>query len=158
MTQDSPHAQFAELHISGWRQFADVHLAFHPRLTVLTGANASGKTTLLSVLGKHFNFWTQLLGVPIRDRVTGMTRWTADSRDLDIGTRVIGQLVYSHNQQRIEASLQVPAAAQAYDLSIGGQQTVPGLYISSHRSLSVYQQLDRFLCNSRQARSCLISF
>jgi recombinational DNA repair ATPase RecF len=33
---------FTSMRVEDWRQFGLVDLAFHPRLTVLTGANATG--------------------------------------------------------------------------------------------------------------------
>jgi len=41
---------FQKLTISGWQQFQDIEVDFHDRLTILTGANGSGKTTILNLL------------------------------------------------------------------------------------------------------------
>ncbi|MFC3243974.1 AAA family ATPase [Gordonia humi] len=35
--------RFSRIQISNWRQFRNVDVKFHNRLTVLTGANGSGK-------------------------------------------------------------------------------------------------------------------
>lgn len=43
---------FTRLNIKEWRQFSDVDIAFHNHLTVLTGANGAGKTTILNLLSK----------------------------------------------------------------------------------------------------------
>lgn len=133
--------QVESLALRGWRQFADVELQFHPTLTVLTGANGSGKTTLLGILGKHFNWATQLLGVPFRERGSGTTIWQPDNRTGDGGPRIVGKLVYAIGDQRLDAPLQVPGGSQQYEVQITGQQFVPGVYIASHRSLSTYQPL-----------------
>jgi hypothetical protein len=53
----------ARMSVSNWRQFDSVDLLIHPRLTVLTGANASGKTTLLNLLAPHFNWNAQLVSM-----------------------------------------------------------------------------------------------
>ena len=42
---------FTRLNIKEWRQFSDVDIVFHNHLTVLTGANGAGKTTILNILG-----------------------------------------------------------------------------------------------------------
>jgi len=136
----TPSTRFERLHLSRWRQFADVDLLFHPRLTVLTGANASGKTTLLNILGRHFNWLTQVLGVPVRQK-SGTIVWRTDNRRAEDGARAIGELVYRTEDRAIESSLTVPDAVQSYDVSIGGQQFVPGIFVASHRSLSMYQPL-----------------
>lgn len=137
---DVPPRRFASLSVANWRQFEEVEVRFHPRLTVFTGANASGKTTLLNVLGRHFNLWSQLLGVPVRTS-GGATRWLADARDKGAGQRVIGSLAYRIGSEEVIAPLQAPTEAQSYDVHISNQQSLPGIYIGSHRSLSVYQPL-----------------
>ena len=43
---------FKRLKISDWRQFSNVDISFHPHLTVLTGANGAGKTTILNLLSQ----------------------------------------------------------------------------------------------------------
>jgi recombinational DNA repair ATPase RecF len=99
---EQPNTTFSRLRVSDWRQFNDVDIEFHPRLTVLTGENASGKTTLLNVLGRHFNWATQLLGVPVRKR-SGQTAWRADNREHEEGTRSIGTLTYNMENQTVDS-------------------------------------------------------
>lgn len=103
VTETQAHTELAELHLSNWRQFAEIDLDFHSSLTVLTGANAAGKTTLLGILAQHFNWATQLLGVPTRERSAGTTVWKTDNRESDLGARIIGTLVYEVQGQRLEA-------------------------------------------------------
>lgn len=43
---------FKRISIKEWRQFSDIDIDFHEHLTVLTGANGAGKTTILNVLSK----------------------------------------------------------------------------------------------------------
>lgn len=135
----NPTTTFERLHLSRWRQFATVDISFHRTLTVLTGANASGKTTLLNILGRHFNWMTQLLGVPIAKR-GGPPRWRADNRQHPAGARQIGELIY-RTADLVAAPLSVPDEAQSYEVSITNQQFVPGIFVASHRSLSIYQPL-----------------
>ena len=45
---ETPTGLFSGLYLSGWRQFEFVELDLHPRLTILTGANGCGKTTILN--------------------------------------------------------------------------------------------------------------
>ena len=35
--------KFKALKVEGWRQFGSVNLEFHPRATIITGANGAGK-------------------------------------------------------------------------------------------------------------------
>ena len=58
---------FRRLRISNWRQFRDLDLKFHGRLTVLTGANGAGKTTVLNLLSRHFGWQGILAGTTTAD-------------------------------------------------------------------------------------------
>jgi hypothetical protein len=136
----SPQARFAHLHIGQWRQFREVDVSFHERLTVLTGANASGKTTLLNILGRHFNIWQQLYGVPVPTK-PGQFEWRSDNRLLGDAVRGVGTLTYSENDATFEAAVTVPATGLQYDVGLSPQRHVPGIYIPSHRPAGAYQAL-----------------
>lgn len=43
-------AMFTRIKIEDWRQFSNIDITFHEHLTVLTGANGAGKTTVLNLL------------------------------------------------------------------------------------------------------------
>jgi energy-coupling factor transporter ATP-binding protein EcfA2 len=133
----NPYIGFRNLFIKDWRQFKSVSLDFHPRLTVLTGANASGKTTLLNLLGRHFDWTSQYLGSP-KMSPRGLS-WKIDNRfsDMDV-SRTIGELEYSNG---VVVEMTVKQASPTYDVVIRNQQFVPGIYLPSHRALSAYQQL-----------------
>lgn len=134
------HEAFRRLVVRDWRQFDTVDLQFHPTLTVLTGANASGKTTLLSVLARHFEWHFPLLGVPARGR--GPLRWLVDARRRrkaePSGMKEIGRLFYVSGQAGV---LRAPESAQSYAVTPEPMHAVPGLFIPSHRTLSTYQPL-----------------
>lgn len=128
---------FASISVHSWRQFDEVEIRFHPRLTVLTGANASGKTTILNVLGQHFRWQAQLLAVPAKGN---SSEWSVDSRVELRDTNRIGQLVYKNGHTAPLTINSTPSAAE-YNLTIEGLQSVPGVFVSSHRNLSRYQTL-----------------
>lgn len=62
---------FKSLEIHGWRQIERVDIQFHPRRTILTGANGTGKTTILNLISRHFGWSIPLVSTPVRDRKTG---------------------------------------------------------------------------------------
>ena len=49
--------------VGGWRQFRRMDVEFHERLTVLTGANGSGKTSILNVLARHFGWMLHFVDI-----------------------------------------------------------------------------------------------
>ncbi|RIJ58247.1 AAA family ATPase [Clavibacter phaseoli] len=130
---------FKRLVVSDWRQFAEVDVTFHPRLTILTGANASGKSTLLGILSRHFNWSRSYSSAPGR-RSEG-SAWASlgprrRARMLQEGGvwGDIGALTYVNN---VETRINVPEVGaevrQAYDIYMPLQQPVTGLFLNSHR-------------------------
>ncbi|CAN5469901.1 AAA family ATPase [soil metagenome] len=69
------------LNLAGWRQFDHVSLDFHPRLTVITGGNGSGKTALLRVLARTLGRTFEELSVPVSDPKRGTLSFLASLAD-----------------------------------------------------------------------------
>jgi recombinational DNA repair ATPase RecF len=65
---EESNAMFRSLEIHTWRQIEQVEIQFHPRLTILTGANGSGKTTILNLISRHFGWSIPLVSTPKRDK------------------------------------------------------------------------------------------
>lgn len=117
-----------ELTVRDWRQFADIDIVFHPKLTILTGANGAGKTTLLNILGPHFNWTGQLL-------------MRQSQREQPGEATEVGLLTYSNGAQTPLFQHQPGAGVSNVPLGFSQMQSVPGLFINSHRSISSYQPL-----------------
>src|ERR1700676_1994744 len=84
---------FRRLNVSGWQQFAVLDVEFHSNLTVLTGANGSGKTTVLRFLARHFAGWSFVsLRSPRERSAKGLKYWFStligdtERRTPEIGT------------------------------------------------------------------------
>lgn len=143
MTED--FAGFKHMSLQGWRQFETVELRFDKRLTILTGANGAGKTTILNILNRHFGWNLQLASTPKRSAKKRLIEYYADFRggfpfgdDLPSpGGQLVGQLTYSDGHS---ANLRVPATPdQQYSVQIEQQQIIPGIFVSSHRPAVFYQ-------------------
>ena len=142
--------KFSSLRIEGWRQFGHVDLALHPRLTVLTGANGSGKSSLLRIFQGHFGINQPFLATPILQTdggysyLTGLFTdtiamawrrfWTKRS---DMSN--VGAIGYDNG---VESELQIPTKSSVqYNVKIQKQQSVLGIHIDSHTSITHFQQV-----------------
>lgn len=151
-----PSAKFSRLRVEGWRQFGHVDIELHPRLTVITGANGAGKSSLLKIFSSHFGFDRPFLGTPIRQSsggysyITGLfdgtiarfwKKWWSDRSDMSN----VGMITYD---SEIQCKLQVPAqAGVTYNVSIDNRQSVEGIHIDSHSQLSHFQQVGQIPTN-----------
>ena len=148
--------QFSHIHLSGWRQFASVDVPLDKRLTILTGANGAGKTTVLNLLARHFGWSIGLIGTlkitrrgarryysDVGDRNSSDRSNTDSGKDGDSdtnSTRQVGEIRYSNGQV---ASLKVKTeVSENYKIDITNQQSVEGLYITSHRPVYSYQRVN----------------
>lgn len=133
---------FSKLTLRDWQQFAEVEINFHPRATILTGANGSGKTTILSLLAKHRGWQHISLATPKTDLLTKGLKYFSLSRLFgknDSSDRTIGKLTYTNGS---EATLLAPPAGSAqYQIEIQNQQGVRFFYVPSHRQTFSYRRV-----------------
>ena len=139
---------FESLHIEQWRQYKSVDINFHPSLTVITGPNGTGKSTILSILSGHFGYNKNYLATPERNRRSGKWGFSVGVFSLIksiTGRNVqtsepqhrIGKLVY---QDGNVARITVPRESGiSYPVNLDPRQTVEGLHIDSHRQPTVYR-------------------
>lgn len=130
--------KFQKLTISNWQQFNDITIDFHDRMTIITGANGSGKTTILNILARHFGWSTHNLATPKKNITTLITEWFSGliSRD----TSSIGEIIYDNGNKGI---LSVPQSNSAqYSVEIQNQIPVEGFFIPSHKSVFRYEKVN----------------
>ncbi len=150
---------FRSIQLSNWRQFSQIDVTFHPRLTVLTGANGSGKTTILHLLNRHWGWNLQYVSTPRWDRKGGRRYWAGfwqehegsddfPSEEMDRkpdvpppSRRQIGMLSYSTGKS---AKLYVPEnVAESFAVDIENQAAIDGVYVPSHRPPYLYQKVEQ---------------
>lgn len=137
MTENVNRSVFTHLHVNRWRQLGRIELEFHPRLTVLTGANASGKSTLLSILATHFEWSRQFSSSPSSDK---SNRWlNVDSETViipQLNTKMheIGKLIYgSGNETKVLVPPHDSTERSSYDIYLPTREAVAGVFLNSHR-------------------------
>lgn len=142
---------FKKLELSGWRQFANVHIEFHDKLTVLTGANGSGKSTILNILSRHVGAERPYLGVPRRGEdgavtwLTGRLSWSSFWQKLfgPWAWRASDQVGQIHYTDGTATPLIVPeVGGHTFSISLPQQRDVKGMVIGSHRLMPQYQRLE----------------
>lgn len=133
--------KFKKITLNDWKQFQKIEIAFHPNLTVLTGANGSGKTTILNILSRHFG-WNHIeLATPAKDEKSGIFQFFTRffKKPLKSNDNTIGELLYSNDKKAI---LAVPSDnSPQYQITLNGQQSLSGLSIPSHRPTYSYRQV-----------------
>lgn len=131
---------FKRLEVDDWRQFGQVAIEFHPQLTILTGANASGKSTLLSILARHLSWPKTFSSSPSRGNKRSSIwsnlgpRRSRRLAEATAGWAPIGALEYGNG---LRTAINVPSTngsvRENYDLHMPNQQPISGIYLDSHR-------------------------
>ena len=132
---------FDRLRLNNWQQFDDIDLEFHPRLTILTGTNGSGKTTILNQLARHAS-WSHAvsLAVPKKNRNGAIQFFTRYFQGVNLDERKIGRLSYTNGSI---TDILVPQAGNAqYSIELLNQQSVRSLFIPSHKNVYRYEPVN----------------
>lgn len=143
---------FKNLELYGWRQIEYVKIEFHPRLTVLTGANGAGKTTILNIINKHYGWSIEFISAPKGGDYSGKRKgalelFTGIFRTLLRKERpiepediepAVGSIAYLDTDKI--ATIRVPRkVTNTYHPTIENGEQVIGLHIPSHRPVYSYQ-------------------
>ena len=152
---------FQSLALRGWRQFKAIDINFHPQVTILTGRNGTGKTSLLNLLAQHGQFHTGFIGTPSRGKSGG--GYFSDIWSLIFSEKTppppqakIGSISYSNGVSgEILVNSNVPVD---YRPTIQNQQAVYVLNITSHRRLPSYRPVQQIPASPTTSQAALDTF
>ncbi len=134
---------FSRLTVNQWRQFSHVDVDLSKQVTILTGQNGCGKTTILNLLSKHFGWNLQFVSTPYIGKRTAKRIWSDlygfDEDEIETIREDqinVGQIAYSNDTT---CQLFVNSITPAhYNPDYRGMQNVVGMHIPSHRSITTY--------------------
>ncbi len=163
--------KFKSIELHNWRQFRSVEINAHPRLTIITGSNGAGKSTILNLFSQHFGFSRPMVATPKLGKdgrvvydlgyYSQKTLWDelADDDSSSILTQNVeppedrsyqplfppGAFVQigtvSYTDGRVAPLGYHEQAVTVYGISIQNQAEVKGVQLSSHRAVVAYQQV-----------------
>ena len=122
-------------------------MSFDDKITILTGENGAGKTTILNILSKHFGWNLQFIStlLPLsrkRARSIWSDVWDTIIADLDVkpGSIEVGTITYS-TDQICRLMVQQQEKQAQYNPQYSNQQSVFGLHIPSHQPAFTYHRV-----------------
>lgn len=134
---------FKRIKISNWRQFADIDINFDSRLTILTGANGSGKTTILNILRHSFGVQWKFISIPERDKENGQLKYYSGI-DKEVNAELVNEICIGniYNTDDTQVDILVPnRVSNTFDIICRNQRITKGLFISSHRTIFTYREI-----------------
>lgn len=149
--------QFREIGLQEWRQFTDIHIKFDSQMTVLTGQNGTGKTTILNILSRHFGWNLSFISTPLpvskKDaRQLWSDFWKEVTCDLPStsGGKSVGSISYTNDKM---CKLMAPphSSEAQYHLQYENQHEVAGLHIPSHRPAFAYHRVENIPTNPKDS-------
>ena len=138
-------AYFDSLTLTSWRQFQQIDLDLSSQVTILTGSNGCGKTTVLSLLSRHFGWNIPFVSSPYVSKSAAkrlfkdVDHQTGEGAENSNPTVNVGQIRYDDGEV---CPLQIPTfVSSSYQMKFANLVQRPGLFIPSHRQQPVYNSV-----------------
>ena len=125
---------FTQLKLSNWRQFDSIDIQFHDRITILTGTNGTGKSTVLNVLSHHFNWTDRVIQTP--SQIDGIANYQINKEKKGASISV-GTIFYSNKSNSIVWFSETQYDAEK-TITFNQAAEVRGVHIPAHRISSRY--------------------
>lgn len=138
---------FSRIKVSGWRQFDAVDIDLSKQVTILTGQNGCGKTTILNLLSRHFGWNINFVSTPYVSKRTAKRIWSdlynsnnSDVDQFDNNTVSIGSIEYDND---VVSDLRTKSITGAqYNPEYANMCAVDGIHIPSHRPIATYTNVE----------------
>jgi len=145
---------FRQIHIENWRQFGLVDIQLDRQTTVLTGSKGSGKTSILTILSRHFGWNLFFVSTPYLSKRSQKRIYSDLIRDRWDGeanseATAVGWIEYSNNAKCVLRAPEKHSENPQYQLQYDNQQVVDGLHIPSHRPPISYQAISQIPTNPK---------
>jgi predicted ATPase len=157
--------KFDALRLSNWRQFEKVNIDFNDQVTILTGQNGSGKTSIVSLLAQNFRFqWpTKFVATPELNEAGQMfySSATKSADPLSGGRNDLGALTFkgsslvNANAGFISTLYSVEAE---YRLQVNTTVQINGLYIPAHRPKFRYRTIGQTKLGLQNSSGAAINY
>jgi len=135
---------FQSLFIENWNQFDRVDIKLHPRLTVITGANGAGKSTILRIFSRLTGWSYTELASPSKTKTANGSNYILSRRkktDINVPAQTnIGNIRLANGSY---ITINAPNISEyvSYDINLSPMNLVKGFYVPSHRTPYSYKKI-----------------
>jgi len=139
---------FKNFTLNPWRQFGAVSIDFDRRITVLTGVNGSGKSTILRIMARQLNYTDRFVATAVLNSGGGLS-YDPGIDDFDINARPqtinrveLGTISYTTGKSVIVRLPAVVNTEYSVEFDSEGYENVSGVYLPSRRPHGNYHAID----------------
>jgi energy-coupling factor transporter ATP-binding protein EcfA2 len=132
------------IQIQDWNQFDNINITFHPRITVLTGANGAGKSTILRMFSRLIGWGYNETATPFKKSKALKFKWGNRKRNISPAAQGNYVKIGSINLENGSLmNIEVPelSASASYGTRYNPHYGIRGLNIPSHRTAYSYKPI-----------------
>lgn len=140
--------QLDSLKLELWKQISSVEIDFHPKVTIVTGANGAGKTTISRILARQVGWGFNEVASPGEISKTGLakywsrfTSWKKNREKVEKLGNKIGSIVAEGKTINLTVPEQEKGNAAEYSITHTPTLQMKGIHIPSHRVPFQYVRL-----------------
>jgi predicted ATPase len=136
----------SRLSMHGWRQLGNIEITFHDRLTILTGANGAGKSTILRLLSSQMGWHPRFAGLPAQFGTAIRYVSSIWSRVANAGPKDSQRIasIQFGNSRFTELYMARAGTSANFDVTATDPVTLIGIFIPSHRPIFEGSKTVRF--------------